>query len=103
MSKLTVKKIEPKNSLSYYERQIIETRFRGKWKIRKIARHFSRSPSIISQEIKRNIHPSGKYMMDYAQSAAEKRTHKTNKRKMDTDSKLSFLSKKAGDLSHSCK
>lgn len=94
MSSKTIKKAEPKNQLSYYERQIIETRFRGKWKIRKIARHLNRSPSIISREIKRNIHLSGKYLADYAQSLAEKRTHITNKRKLDTDSKLSFYVRK---------
>lgn len=80
--------------LSYYERQIIETRLRGKWKIRKIARHLNRSPSIISREIKRNIHPSRKYLADCAQSLAEKRTHITNKRKLDTNSKLLFYVRK---------
>lgn len=80
--------------LSYYERQIIETRFRGKWKIRQIARRLNRSPSIISREIKRNIHQSGAYLADYAQELAEKRTHITNKRKLDTDSKLLFYVRK---------
>lgn len=81
-------KIEPNSPLSYYERQIIETRLRGKWKIRQIARHLNRSPSIISREIKRNIHPSGKYLADYAQSLAEKKSHITNKRKLDKDPRL---------------
>lgn len=48
-----------------------------------------RSPSIISREINRNRHPSGKYLADYAQSLAEKKSHITNKRKMDKDSELS--------------
>lgn len=86
--------VETSSPLSYYERQIIETRLRGKWKIRQIGRHLNRSPSIVSREVKRNIHPSGKYLADYAQSLAEKRTHITNKRKMDKDSKLSFYVKK---------
>jgi transposase, IS30 family len=94
MSNKIIEKIEPKSPVSYYERQIIETRFRGKWKIRQIARHLNRSPSIISREIKRNIHPEGKYLADYAQSLAEKRTHITNKKKMDADSKLSFYVRK---------
>ncbi len=80
--------------LSYYERQIIETRLRGKWKIRQIGRYLNRSPSIISREVKRNIHPEGAYLADHAQSLAEKRTHITNKRKMDADSKLSFYVRK---------
>lgn len=86
--------ISVSSPLSYYERQIIETRLRGKWKIRQIARYLNRSPSIISREVKRNIHPSGAYLDDYAQSLAEKRTHTTNKRKMDKDSKLSFYVRK---------
>lgn len=88
------KNIKISSPLSYYERQIIETRLRGKWKIRQIARHLNRSPSIISREVKRNIHPLGKYLADYAQGLAEKRTHITNKRKLDTDSKLSFYVRK---------
>lgn len=88
------KVIETSSPLSYYERQIIETRLRGKWKIRQIGRHLNRSPSIISREVKRNIHPTGVYLADYAQSLAEKRTHITNKRKMDSDSKLSFYVRK---------
>lgn len=80
--------------LSYYERQIIETRLRGKWEIRRIARYLNRSPSIISREVKRNIHPEGRYLALYAQSLAKKRTHMTNKKKMDTDSKLSFYVRK---------
>jgi transposase, IS30 family len=88
MSNKNIKKATPKNQLTYYERQIIETRFRGKWKIRQIARHLNRNPSIVSREIKRNIHPSGKYLADYAQELAEKRTHITNKRKLDKDHRL---------------
>jgi len=76
------------SQLSYYERQIIETRLRGKWKIRQIARHLNRSPSIISREVKRNIHSSGAYLALYAQNLAEKRTHITNKRKLNKDSRL---------------
>lgn len=85
---------EPRSLLSYYERQIIEMRLRGKWKIRRIAAHLNRSPSIISREISRNRHPSGKYLADYAQSLAEKRSHKTNKRKIDKDSELAAYVKK---------
>lgn len=79
---------EPRSLLSHCERQVIEMRLRGKWKVRRIAGHLGRSPSIISREIIRNRHPSGKYLADYAEILAEKRSHKTNKRKMDKDSEL---------------
>lgn len=60
-------------------------RRRGKWKIRRIARHLNRDPSIISRELKRNSHPSGKYIASYAEERARKRIHKTNKKKLDKD------------------
>lgn len=85
---------KPRSPLSYYERQIIETRLRGKWKIRKIGRYLNRSPGVISREIKRNIHSSGKYLASYAQSLADRRSHKTNKRKMDKDAELCRYVKK---------
>lgn len=90
--------ISVSSPLSYYERQIIETRLRGKWKIRQIGRHLNRSPSIISREVKRNIHPEGKYLADHAQGLAEKRTHTTNKRKLDKDPRLlNYVRKKLED------
>lgn len=98
MSNEIINNPEPKSSVKYYERQIIETRLRGKWKIGQIARHLNRSPSIISREVKRNIHPSGKYLADHAQILAEKRTHITNKRKLDKDPQLlNYVRKKLED------
>lgn len=87
-------KFEPRSPLSYCERQAIEMRLRGKWKIRRVASRLGRSPSIISREVKRNRHLSGKYLADYAQILADKRSHKTNKRKMDKDSQLSVYVRK---------
>lgn len=83
-----------RSPLAYCERQIVEMRLRGKWKIRRIAKYLGRSPSIISREIKRNRHSSDKYLADYAQSLAERRSHKTNKRKMDKDFILSVYVRK---------
>jgi IS30 family transposase len=94
MTHQIVGQFEPRSPLSCFERQIIETRLRGKWKIRKIGRYLNRSPGIISREINRNIHPLGKYLADYAQSLADRRTHITNKRKMDKDPDLCRYVKK---------
>ncbi|MFZ2969859.1 MAG: IS30 family transposase [Minisyncoccia bacterium] len=94
MTDQVIGKFEPRSPLSYYERQVIETRLRGKWKVRQIGRYLNRSPGIISREIKRNIHPSGKYLADYAQGLADKRSRKTNKRKMDKDPELCRYVKK---------
>ena len=94
MANSSIGKFEPRSLLSYCERQVMEMRLRGKWKIRRVASHLGRSPSIVSREIGRNIHPSGKYLADYAQALADKRSHKTNKRKMDKDSELSVYVRK---------
>lgn len=94
MTHQIVGEFEPRSPLSFYERQIIETRLRGKWRIRMIGRYLNRSPGIISREVKRNIHPSGKYLAEYAQRLADRRTHITNKRKMDKDYLLARYVKK---------
>lgn len=94
MTHQLVGEFEPRSPLSYFERQIIETRLRGKWKIRRIGRYLNRSPGIISREIRRNIHPSGKYLAEYAQGLADRRSHITNKRKMDKDAGLCRYIKK---------
>lgn len=66
--------------ITFYERQIIEVRIRGKWGIRKIARYLNRPHSTISREIDRNSRSDGKYFALYAQNKAESRRCKTNKR-----------------------
>jgi len=71
--------------ITFYERQIIEVRIRGKWSIRQIARHLKRDHSVVVREIKRNSCPNGKYLAKYAQSLADKRTHKTNTRILNTN------------------
>lgn len=82
--------LNSRSPLTYYERQIIEMRLRGKWRVRRIARHLNRDPSIISRELKRNCHPSGKYIASYAEEKAEKRTRRTNKKRLDKDFLLSL-------------
>lgn len=79
-----------RSPLTYYERQIIEMRRRGKWEVRRIARYLNRDPSIVSRELKRNGHPSGKYIASYAEERAKKKACKTNKKKLDKDFLLSL-------------
>ena len=74
-----------RSPLSFYERQIIETRRRGKWKVGKIAKYLKRDHSIVSRELKRNRHPRGKYLAVYAQEKTDKRSHCTNKKILDKD------------------
>lgn len=77
-----------RSPLSYYERQQIDIRLRGRWGIRKIARDLARHHTIIAREIARNKSPDGKYRAAYAQKQAELKTHITNKRKLDTNDLL---------------
>ena len=79
---------ELRSPLSYYERQQIEIRFRGKWTIRRIARDLVRNHSIIARELARNKSPDGKYRARWAQQEAERKTHITNKRKLDKHAML---------------
>lgn len=64
--------------ITFYERQIIEVRRRGKWPVRRIARYLKREHSVVMREVQRNSRPNGKYLASYAQVMAESRTHKTN-------------------------
>lgn len=66
--------------ITYYERQIIELRLRGKWPVRQIARYVKRDHSVVSREIKRNSDANGRYLALHAQVKAEKLSHKTNVR-----------------------
>lgn len=75
----------PKSPLTFYERQIIEMRLRGNWKIRRIARYLKRNHTIVMREVRRNKHPSGKYLAVFAEERARMRSHRTNKRKIDKD------------------
>jgi IS30 family transposase len=66
--------------ITFYERQLIEVRIRGKWPIRRIARYLKRPHSTIVREIKRNSRLNGKYFAICAQNKAESRGCKTNKK-----------------------
>lgn len=54
--------------ITFYERQIIELRLRGKWTMRRIARYLKRDHSVVVREIKRNSRSDGKYSARDAQS-----------------------------------
>jgi len=66
--------------ITFYERQIIEVRIRGKWGVRWIARYLGRPHSTIVRELNRNSRPNGTYLALYAQHKAEQRRARTNKR-----------------------
>lgn len=74
------KNIAKQVGITFYERQLIEVRIRGKWGIRRIARYLCRPHSTIVREIGRNSRSDGKYLALYAQNKAESRRSKTNKR-----------------------
>lgn len=74
------------SNLTFYERQKIEFYLRLKLGAREIARRIGRNHAVILREIKRNKNPGAKYYSaKLAQEKAEKRSHKTNKRKLDKD------------------
>lgn len=75
--------------ITFYERQIIEVRLRGKWPFRKIARYLHREHSAVTREVQRNKCPDGKYRALSAQVRAESRTHKTNIRLLNKNPYLS--------------
>lgn len=75
--------------ITFYERQIIEVRIRGKWPFRKIARYLHREHSVVAREVRRNRCPDGKYRALFAQVLAESRTHKTNIRLLNKNPYLS--------------
>lgn len=78
MSKNHVDKVEKRVGISFYERQIIEVRIRGKWSFRKIGRYLKRDHTIIKREVDRNQRTDGKYDAVYAQRLADERARKTN-------------------------
>ena len=75
--------------ITFYERQIIEVRLRGRWPFRKIARYLHREHSVVAREAQRNKCPDGKYRALFAQVRAESRTHKTNIRLLNKNPYLS--------------
>ena len=76
------------SNLTYFERQKIEYLLKCKLKIRAIARLLRRDHSVVLREIERNSSPYFPYNAKIAQSAAERKSHKTNKRKLDKNETL---------------
>lgn len=74
--------------LSLYERERIEYYLKLKLGPREIGRRLKRSHGVISRELKRNRDKSGKYRADQAQRLADFKSHKTNKRKLETNQAL---------------
>lgn len=76
------------SNLTYYEREKIEYLLKCKLKIRAIARLLRRDHSVVSREIRRNKNPYFPYDAKTAQLSTERKTHKTNKRKLNQNEKL---------------
>lgn len=74
--------------LTFYERERIEYYRRLKLGVRDISRRLIRDPSIISRELKRNLDRNGKYSATVAQRKADFKSHRTNKRKLETNWQL---------------
>lgn len=71
--------------LSYPERQHLELRLLGKWKLRRIASGMGRDHSVLSREVRRNT-MKGRYRAKAAQERCEKmRSRKMMVRKLDRD------------------
>jgi transposase, IS30 family len=73
------------SNLTLYEREQIEYYLKCKLKLRKIARLIHRDHSVVVREIKRHKPQFSKYSAKLAQCAAERKSHFTNKRKLDKD------------------
>lgn len=69
--------------ITFFERQQIETYLRMRWKKTKIAKKLCRDYSIIKREVKRNSGEVMPYCAIDAQSCADRRKKKTNKRKLE--------------------
>lgn len=74
--------------LTFYERQKIEYHLKLKLTQRDIAKQLKRNQSDICREILRNKDRDGKYRAAVAQRKAEFKSHKTNKRKLETNEQL---------------
>lgn len=75
--------------ITFYERQIIELRLRGRWTRRRIARYLNRDHSVVVREIKRNSRSDGKYLARDAQAKADRLARKTNIRLLNKNPYLS--------------
>ena len=71
--------------LSFLERQKIERYLSLKMKKRPIARLLKREASVIRREINKNTKNGSRYSAIKAQARTERESHKTNKRKLETD------------------
>lgn len=91
MSNLIKDSLAQRSPLTASDREIIELRLRCRCTIRQIAAHLGRSHTIISREIKRNKCPGGRYRAKYAHAQAEKKSHKTNKKKLDKNFMLKLF------------
>ncbi len=74
--------------LSQKEREQIEWFLKLKLGLREIGRRLGRNHGIVSRELKRNTLPGQKYSAAGAQKLAERKSHKTNKRKLESDEAL---------------
>ena len=72
------KNIKKKVGITFYERQVIEVRIKGKWSFRMIGRYLKRDHTIIKREVDRNKRLDGIYDAVYAQRLADGRARKTN-------------------------
>lgn len=59
--------------ITFYERQVIEVRIRGKWGLRRIARYVGRNHGVVAREVTRNRRPDGVYSALYADARARER------------------------------
>jgi IS30 family transposase len=76
------------SNLTQYEREKIEFYLNCKCGIREMAGFLNRDHSVISREVQRNKGCFSPYSAKVAQANANRKSHKTNKRKLDKDSEL---------------
>lgn len=74
--------------LSQKEREQIEWFLKLKLKIREIGRRLDRDHGVISRELKRNTLTGHRYSAAVAQRLADRKSHHTNKRKLEADEPL---------------
>lgn len=76
------------SNLTFKEREQIEFYLGCKLKKRRIAELIGRNIAVVVREIQRHKSPYFPYNAVIAQKAAERKSHKTNKRKLDKNEKL---------------
>jgi len=74
--------------LNQREREQIAFYRRLKLSLRDIAKRLDRNVSVISRELQRNRNREGRYVPALAQMAADRRSHRTNKRRLETNHDL---------------